>query len=164
MNIEQLSAWMDGELNRDLEEKILTNWLVDDSSAEVWNTYHVIGEVLREPDITIVDLSSRVMKAIELENIECSAVPVVDKMHSVYGSWKFWGIAASLLISLTGVGFLLSPPNPETKSLMLAQENSTPPVSHANIDLPQSSAYYVFLHHEVSPMSGFQTVDYPIAQ
>ncbi len=163
MDIEQLSAWMDGELDFDMEQKILANWVVDDSSAEVWNTYHVIGEVLREPDAPVVDLSAQVMKAIESENVECS--PVSDKVVSLYGSWQFWGIAASLLISLMGAGLLLSHPNPEVKSTMLAQES---PAQHRIIysdpNLSQSSAYYVFLHHEVSPMSGFQTVDYPIAQ
>ena len=164
MNIEQLSAWMDGELDCNLEQKILANWCVDDSSVDVWNTYHMIGEVLREPNTPVVDISVQVMKAIELEDVE-SLPSVVDTVSSEYGSWQFWGIAASLLISLMGVGLLLSHPNPETKHLMMAQEeNSVQHVLYADANASQSSAYYEFLHHEVSPMSGFQTVDYPIPQ
>ena len=46
-NFERLSALADGQLSKD-EEELTLDWLAQDEEAQLsWNTYHLLGEVMR---------------------------------------------------------------------------------------------------------------------
>lgn len=52
---EQWSACMDGELEAAEADQLLSAWRKGDARADTWRTYHLIGDVLRSPELAIDD-------------------------------------------------------------------------------------------------------------
>jgi sigma-E factor negative regulatory protein RseA len=61
-NCERLSALADGQLSREAAKQTL-DWLTHDADAQArWNTYHLVGEVMRSGDVSCPDREAAFMQ------------------------------------------------------------------------------------------------------
>lgn len=64
---EKMSALMDGELNDEIPANIIAQIRHSGHLQGEWETYHLIGDILRHPATTPLDISGRVARALEKE-------------------------------------------------------------------------------------------------
>ncbi len=75
--MERLSGWMDGDLDDRAAADVLDTVLKDKSSRHRWETYCLIGDVLRDEPVIRADFTARVMAEIEMEQL-----PGTPSVHS----------------------------------------------------------------------------------
>ncbi|MDO8315590.1 MAG: sigma-E factor negative regulatory protein [Rugosibacter sp.] len=76
-----ISALMDGELEADEANGVVSTLSRDKEQKNIWCLYHVMGDAMRhEPDLTI-DVSRRVMAALSLEPTILSPHPKRSASH-----------------------------------------------------------------------------------
>ncbi|WP_233842968.1 sigma-E factor negative regulatory protein [Dyella sp. 2HG41-7] len=106
-NMENLSAAMDGELSREELRFLLRRLDHDTSLLQAWTHYHVAGDGLRRqlPTVASVGFASRVMVAIEGEQISSNVAPKRDWLRLSLGG----AIAASVAVAALMVSQPTSP-------------------------------------------------------
>ncbi len=120
-NFERLSALVDGQLPEEFEEKTL-DWLAHDEDAQSgWNTYHLLGEVMRSGvascparDTAFIQrmniaLAKEPVHSLEIDAIKKEAIqarpPVVEALNDIrqpasndaFIHWRWAGGLAALL-------------------------------------------------------------------
>lgn len=147
---ERISALADGQLEGDQFLRALNEASSDPDSAQTWLAYHVIGDVLRSPELapSVRDLAflDRFTERLALEaerrpavvdgpmpqdswELERSSVPLRAVLSSANASvfrWKTWAAVASVLISaVLGVGLWDLSANQKAGQLSMAPERAT---------------------------------------
>ena len=139
-----ISALMDGELFED-EAEVLFDWLKRDSDAHRdWATYHLIGDVLRQPEYIHRDMSGRVRELMEHE-------PTVLTPRTRGMSQKVRNIALSAAASLMALGVVVwmsEQITPETNPQLAMQQTNLRP---ASLQTQSKSNDYLMAHQEFSP-------------
>lgn len=64
---QEISALMDGELLDDDAEAVLDNLKRNPDTHEEWRTYHLISDVLRQPDHVHVNINSAIRERLQAE-------------------------------------------------------------------------------------------------
>ena len=150
MNREHLSALMDGELDPSLEPTVLARMKDEDGLANIWNEYHLIGDVLREKGIGDIRVGERVTQALALE-----PTVLAPRRLSPTGQTTRWLAVAAAVAAVAVSTWTLQ--RPEAPTSQMVARNEAPAVATA----PAAEAeHYVAMHRQWSPLSGFQTVDY----
>ena len=105
---DQLSALIDGELDIESSEHLITSAKSGGELKTVWASYHLIGDAMRGDMPLRQDFTSRVMLAIEAEpivlapNVSSDNESDVDYItsfktkKSAHKTSSFWSIAASV--------------------------------------------------------------------
>lgn len=147
---ERISALADGQLEGDQFVQAVTDVSCDPDSAQTWLAYHVLGDVLRSPELapSVHDLAflDRFTKRLALEvelrpafvdglmpqdrwGAERSSVPLAAAIPSSNESvfrWKTWAAVASVLISaVLGLGLWDQSPNQGAAQLSRVPEPAT---------------------------------------
>lgn len=139
-----ISALMDGELFED-EAEVLFDQLKRDSDAHRdWAAYHLIGDVLRQPDSIHRDISVRVRERMQNE-------PTVLAPRSRALTQKVRTVALSAAASLVAVGvvaWMSLQISPEVAPQMAMQQTALRPVS---LQIQPKSNDYLMAHQEFSP-------------
>ena len=151
---------MDGELFEDEVGGVIDRFKHDPAARKNWAAYHLIGDVLRQPDHIHCDLSARVRVRMQSE-------PTVFAPRGHMARQKIRAFALSAAASLAAIGvvsWMSLQIGPEAAPQMAVQQNAMRPVK-AQI-LPRSNDY-LMAHQEFSPstdMSGgayyIRTVSY----
>jgi sigma-E factor negative regulatory protein RseA len=140
----EISALMDGEMFED-EAEVLFDQIKRDSNAHLnWATYHLIGDVLRQPEYIHRDISARVRERMQNE-------PVVMAPRSRMVKQKARVFALSAAASLLAVGvvaWMSLQISPEAAPQMAMQQNSLRP---ASLQIQSKSNDYLMAHQEFSP-------------
>ncbi|HQN65740.1 MAG TPA: sigma-E factor negative regulatory protein [Methylophilus sp.] len=96
---DQLSALIDGEMVLDDAQHLLTGLGAGGELKEAWQHYHLIGDAMRGDTQVRIDLTARIMTAIENEPTVLAPSAVKANAPSRTSSWAFpkvWSIAASV--------------------------------------------------------------------
>src|SRR4030065_1783927 len=93
----EISALMDGELFEDEAEGLLDRIKRDSDAHDDWEVYHLIGDVLRQPEHIHCDLSAKVRERMQDE-------PVVLAPRSRAVKQKMRTVALSAAASLAAAG------------------------------------------------------------
>ncbi|HET8705653.1 MAG TPA: sigma-E factor negative regulatory protein [Pseudomonadales bacterium] len=104
---EELSALMDGEASELELRRILKDLDANDELGASWSRYHTVRAVLRkEPksEWSGLDISSRIMDAIDAEPAHQAAVPIMKKKASWFATWVGQsaiaaGVAAAVVVA-----------------------------------------------------------------
>lgn len=140
----EISALMDGEMFED-EAEVLFDQIKRDSNAHLnWATYHLIGDVLRQPEYIHRDISARVRERMQNE-------PTVMAPRSRMVKQKARVFALSAAASLLAVGvvaWMSLQISPEAAPQMAMQQNSLRP---ASLQIQSKSNDYLMAHQEFSP-------------
>ena len=141
---EEISALMDGELLEDDVGKVIDHLKRDSASRMDWATYHLIGDVLRQPDHIHSDLSVKVR-----ERMRDEPVLLVPRSHAV--KQKIRTLALSAVASLSAVGvvtWMSLQISPEIAPHMAMQQAAMRP---ASMQIQPRSDDYLIAHQEFSP-------------
>ena len=96
---QEISALMDGELFEDEAESLLGHIKQDSDAHKDWEIYHLIGDVLRQPDHIHCDLSAKVRERMQDE-------PTVLAPRTRAAKQKIRTFALSAAASLSAIGIV----------------------------------------------------------
>lgn len=141
---QKISALMDGELFEDEVGEVLDQVKRDPSVRKSWAAYHLIGDVLRQPDHIHSDLSARVR-----EQMQDEPVIVVPGRFAARQKMRTFALSAVASLSAVGVVVWMSLQiSPETPQQMAMQQTALRPVA---MKLQPQSNDYLLAHQELSP-------------
>ena len=143
---QEISALMDGELLDDDAEAVLDKLKRNPDTHEEWRTYHLISDVLRQPDQVHVNISSAVRERLQAE-------PTVLAPHSrVSHNAKWFALSAvASVMALMLVAWLSVQIGSEAiPQIAMQQSNAVHSAS-----LPANGLDdYLMAHQEFSPSVG----------
>jgi sigma-E factor negative regulatory protein RseA len=159
---QEISALMDGELFEDETGGVLDQLKRDSANRKNWAAYHLIGDVLRQPDHIHSDLSAKVR-----ERMRDEPVVVAPRGHAVKQKMRTFVLSAAASLSAVGVVVWMSlQVSPEIAPQMAMQQAALRP---ASMQIQPRSDDYLIAHQEFSPStdvkgaaSYIRTVSYTI--
>lgn len=140
----EISALMDGELFEDEAEDLLGRVKRDSDAHKDWAVYHLIGDVLRQPEHIHCDLSAKVRERMMDE-------PTVLAPCGRAAKQKLRTVALSAAASLAAVGVVA------WMSLQIGSEAAPqmamqqPALRPASVQIQPRSNDYLMAHQEFSP-------------
>lgn len=140
----EISALMDGELFEDEAESLFDKVKHHPEAHEDWAVYHLIGDVLRQPESIHRDLSMKVRERLQDE-------PVVFAPRGHVVKQKIRRVALSAAASVVAVGvvaWMSMQISPETSPQMVAQQM---PMHAAKVQMHAKSNDYLMAHQDLSP-------------
>jgi sigma-E factor negative regulatory protein RseA len=165
---DQLSALMDGELDMESSEHLITSAKSGGELKSTWAQYHLIGDAMRGDRPLRSDFTHCVMAALEAEPTvlmpnkvasdgvyEVGNVTQMAGKKSAYKSSGFWSIAASVAaVMFVGVMVLQQQLNKPTPVLVVKTEQVAPVEAMAPIEIAQSvPTEYLQAHQASAPTS-----------
>ncbi len=141
---DKISALIDGELFEDETEVVFDRIKRNANTHQDWTTYHLIGDVLRQPDHIHRDISARISIAMQSEPAVLAPRGRVLKQKAR----MFALSAAASVLALAVVAWMSFQISPEASSQVAMQQTATQPV---NSQLQASSSDYLLAHQEFSP-------------
>lgn len=141
---QEISVLMDSELFEDETASLLEQLKRRADAHQDWAVYHLIGDVLRQPDHIHCDLSAKVRERIQDE-------PTVLAPHNHPLKQKAYAVALSAAASLAAIGvvaWMTQQISPEVAPQMAMQQNA---LRMASERIQPQSNYYLMAHQEFSP-------------
>ena len=141
---QQISAFMDGELFDDEAEALLDKLKYKPDMHEEWQLYHLLSDVLRQPDHAHINLSMAVMERLRSEPT------VLAPLHHVGRSVRWFALsaAASVLAMALVAWMAVQVSTVPSAQLALQQPSAIRPVSHSTNPALND---YLMAHQEYSP-------------
>ncbi len=141
---QQISALMDGELFEDEAENFLGQVKNDPSVRKNWAVYHLIGDVLRQPEHIHCDLSAKVR-----ERLVDEPTVMAPRSHAVKQKMRTFALSAAASLTAVGVVAWMSMQiSPEAVPRMAMQQAAVQPVS---MQIKTNTNDYLIAHQEFSP-------------
>lgn len=163
---DQLSALIDGELDIESSEHLITSAKSGGELKTTWATYHLIGDAMRGDAPLRQDFTSRVMMAIEAEPVvlapkatsdnesdvnNITSITVKKSSHKTSG---FWSIAASVAaVMFVGVMVLQQQVSHSPEQIVMVKtEKAASAETLAPIEIAQSiPTEYLQAHQAAAP-------------
>jgi sigma-E factor negative regulatory protein RseA len=140
----EISALMDGEFFEDEAESLLEHIGRGTDAHKDWEIYHLIGDVLRQPDHIHCDLSAKVRECMRDE-----PTVLAPRSHTVKRNVRTVALSAAASLAAVGVVAWMSQQiGSETLPQMAIQNNAMRPVS---MQIQPRSNDYLMAHQEFSP-------------
>ncbi|MFM2408875.1 MAG: hypothetical protein RL358_1617 [Pseudomonadota bacterium] len=140
----KISAMMDGELFEDEADSVMTQLKASDAARKNWEIYHLIGDVLRQPDSIHREISSSVHELMRNE-------PTILAPKRMGMTEKFRNIALSAAASVMALGvvaWMSLQVAPQQMPQLAMQQSQLHPV---NFQVKSLSNEYLLAHQEFSP-------------
>jgi sigma-E factor negative regulatory protein RseA len=135
---------MDGELFEDDVGTVLDQLRSDPATRKNWAAYHLIGDVLRQPDHIHSDLSAKVR-----ERMKDEPVVLAPRGNAVNQKMRTFAWSAAASLSAVGVVVWMSLQiSPELAPQTAMQQAAMRP---ASMQMKPNSADYLIAHQEFSP-------------
>ncbi len=147
---EQLSALIDGEFDTNNADHLLIVAKSDGELRRAWNTYHMIGDVMRGDSVFETQMTSRIMAVLDQEPtvIAPQAVRSVQENaeKSMFKKTAFWSVAASVM-AVMFVGLMLLQQQSADQSIMnpveIAENLPSEYLTAHQTYAPNGAAYYI---------------------
>ena len=146
---ENLSAWMDGELDGRAAEALMNELRQDGVAREAWRTYHLAADAMRETRLLSEGFSARFSRRLAAE-----PTVLAPRRASAPRPWVAMPAAiAAGLAAIALVGWLAFAPQPQNPSVPVASAPApaarvqSPP----RIPLPTATPDYLLAHQGFSP-------------
>ena len=147
---QQISALMDGELFDDEAEALLDKLKRKPDAHEEWQTYHLIGDVLRQPDHAYPNISTIMRERLQAE----STVLAPGRRNRRDARWYALSAAASVA-ALALVAWMSLRVGSEPPQQMAMQQQ--PSAFHsARLSSSKTMDDYLMAHQEFSPRTDVQ--------
>ena len=145
----RISALMDGELFEDEADVLLDELKQEPNLQRDWMVYHLIGDVLRQPEYVHRDISARIAE--ELGNEPIIYVP---RTRALKQKARVFALSAAASVLAVGVVVWMSAQvEGQPNAAQLAKQNS--PVRAASWQIPAKANDYLVAHQENSSRVGF---------
>lgn len=147
---QNISALMDGELFDDEAEALLDKLKRDPESQAEWDAYHLIGDALRQPDQTHINISAALRQRLQAE-------PTVLAPRGRTGQNARWFAlsAAASVMALALVTWLSVQVGSEPVQQM-AMQQQPPALRPASFAANKRMNDYLMAHQEFSPSADVQ--------
>ncbi len=143
---QQISAFMDGELFDDEAEALLDDLKRDTQAHEPWQSYHLISDVLRQPDNLNVNITQAVAEWLQSE----PTVLAPRRQAARNARWFALSAAASVLaMALVAWMSVQVATEPVPQLAMQQSPNAIRPASLSSTNPPFND--YLIAHQEYSP-------------
>lgn len=143
---QEISTLMDGELFEDDAESLFERVKRNPEAHEDWAVYHLIGDVLRQPEHIHGDISARVRERMQDEPVVL--VPRIRAARQRAGAIALSAAASLAAIGLVGWMAMQISPDTEPPVQMAAQVDALRP---ASLHIQSRSGNYLMAHQEYSP-------------
>lgn len=144
---QEISALMDGELFEDEADTLLNKLKKNPDAQQDWLTYHLIGDVLRQPEHLGKDLSARFH-----ERLNAEPTVLAPRRRMMQNTRYFALSAAASVMALALVAWLSMQAGSEsTPQLATAPQASANEVHAASYSNSNNLNEYVMAHQEFSP-------------
>ncbi len=141
---QEISALMDGELFEDEAEGLFDRIKRDSDTHHDWALYHLIGDVLRQPEHIHCDLSGRVR-----ERMQDEPTVLVPRSRAVKQKMRTFALsAAASLVAVGVVAWMSLQITPEAAPQLAMQQTALRP---ASMQILPKSNDYLMAHQEFSP-------------
>ena len=141
---QKISVLMDGELFEDEAESLLGHIKQDSDVHKDWELYHLIGDVLRQPEHIHGGLSAKVR-----ERMQDEPTVLAPRSRPVKQKMRTFALSAAASLSAVGVVAWMSLQiSPEVAPQVAMQQTALRPV---NMQVQTSSNDYLIAHQEFSP-------------
>lgn len=141
---QKISALMDGELFEDESDSLLDRIDRGSGAQQDWEVYHLIGDVLRQPEHIHCDLSTKVR-----ERMQDEPIVLAPRSHTVKRKIRTVALSAAASLAAVGVVAWMSQQiSPETGPQLAMRQNAVRPVS---AQIRSKSNDYLMAHQEFSP-------------
>jgi sigma-E factor negative regulatory protein RseA len=140
----EISALMDGELFEDEADVLLDQIKRDFAADKDWAVYHLIGDVLRQPEHIHCDLNAGVR-----ERMQDEPTVLAPRGRAVQRKIHAFALSAAASLGAVGVVAWMSVQITPTASAQMAmQQTAARPVS---MQIRPKSNDYLMAHQEFSP-------------
>ncbi|MDD5301333.1 MAG: sigma-E factor negative regulatory protein [Gallionella sp.] len=141
---QEISALMDGELFEDEAENLLDRVKRDSDTHKDWEAYHLIGDVLRQPECIHRGLSAKVR-----ERMQDEPTVLAPRGRAVKQKMRTFALsAAASLVAVGVVAWMSLQVGHEAAPQMAMQQNNLHP---ASVQIKSRSNDYLMAHQEFSP-------------
>jgi sigma-E factor negative regulatory protein RseA len=168
MVMERISALMDGELDDDEAARELAQLKQDSSLRDGWDTFHMIGDVMRGAPVLSAGFERRLAERLDTEptilapsRARTRRIPPTVS-YGLSAAASLAAVAAVAWVALSGtppgpanpVGYAAAPGAPVTAATSVAPVASSVP----NVPDAGRTHDYLLAHQGVSPSTAFQGV------
>jgi sigma-E factor negative regulatory protein RseA len=141
---QKISVLMDGELFEDEAESLLNHIKQGSEVHQDWEIYHLIGDVLRQPEHIHCGLSAKVR-----ERLQDEPTVLAPRGRAVKQKMRTITLSAAASLSAVGVVVWMSLQiSPEVAPKMAMRQTALRPVSMQTLT---NSNDYLIAHQELSP-------------
>lgn len=141
---QEISALMDSELFEDESDSLLDRIDRGSGAHQDWEVYHLIGDVLRQPEYIHCDVSAKVR-----ERMKDEPTVLAPRSHTVKRKIRTVALSAAASLAAVGVVAWMSQQiSPESGPQLAMQQSSLRPVS---VQIQPKSNDYLMAHQEFSP-------------
>lgn len=142
---QNISALMDGELFEDDADELLDKMKKDVSAQQEWETYHLIGDVLRQPNHVCKNMNTSFH-----ERLQAEPTIFAPRQRAKRTARYFALSAAASIMALAIVAWLSMQVGTESISkVAVAQQQSE--VHPASMTISNGMNDYLMAHQEYSP-------------
>ncbi len=146
---QQISALMDGELFDDEAEVLLDQVKRSAEAHEDWLSYHLIGDVLRQPDHIHMDISQSMR-----ERLQAEPTILAPRSRTAQQKVRWFALSAAASVMALGVVAWMSVQiAPEAAPQLAQQQNAVRP---ASLTIGNDVNDYLMAHQEFSPSTDMQ--------
>lgn len=140
----EISALMDGEIFEDESDILFDQIKRDPDAHQDWAVYHLIGDVLRQPEYIHRDISTRVHDKLQNE-----PTVLAPRTHALKQKARVFALsAAASLLAVSVVAWMSLQISPEASPQMAMQQTNIRPV---NMQMQPKANDYLMAHQEFSP-------------
>jgi sigma-E factor negative regulatory protein RseA len=140
-----ISAFMDGELFEDEAEALINKMKKNSQAQQEWGSYHLIGDVLRQPDHVCKDISASFRERLQAEPTVFAPRRRVAKKAQYFALSAAASVMALALVAWLSIQ-VGTEPAPQMASVQ--QQNSIRPASFSSANGVND---YLMAHQEFSP-------------
>lgn len=140
----EISALMDGEVFEDEADVLFDQIKRDPNAHRDWAMYHLIGDVLRQPEYVHRDISAKVR-----ERMETEPTVLAPRSRALKQKARVFALsAAASLLAVGVVAWMSLQITPETAPQLAMQQSNIRPV---NLQIQSKASDYLMAHQEFSP-------------
>jgi sigma-E factor negative regulatory protein RseA len=141
---QKISVLMDGELFEDEAESLLDHIKKGSDVHKDWEVYHLIGDVLRQPEYIPCGLSAKVR-----DRLQDEPTVLAPRGRAVKQKMLTFALSAAASLSAVGVVAWMSLQiSPEVAPRLAMQQSALRP---ASVQIQPDSNDYLIAHQEFSP-------------
>lgn len=146
---QEISVLMDGELFEDEAESLLERVKLESGARKDWEIYHLIGDVLRQPEYIPCSLSAKVRGRVQDE-----PTVLAPRVRAVKQQIRTFALsAAASLAAVSVVAWMSLQISSEAAPQMAMQQHALQP---ASAQIKSKSNDYLMAHQEFSPSTDVQ--------
>lgn len=151
---EQISELVDGELQESNAATVLAALREPGNARDAWQTYHLIGDAMRDTPVLSAGFSARVAQRLAAEPVVLA--PPATAAPRAAAATRAWGLRVAASVAAAGfVAWVAFGPRPASEAVAPVAQAPQAPVTAqaepAHVPPPAAAPDYLLAHQRYSP-------------